>query len=144
MCLYLFFFLMIRRPPRSTRTDTLFPYTTLFRSVHARRAVVDLRVLEDGRRRPRRRAVLVDQSGPPRIDAGGRGALQGRALRRGRRCVFGRTPRWPRRLDLVYGLRRMAVPRRARGDPGLLPAGRQAAAGPVHPARLARSEAHTS
>src|SRR3546814_2358470 len=30
--LYIFFFLMIRRPPRSTRTDTLFPYTTLFRS----------------------------------------------------------------------------------------------------------------
>src|SRR3546814_10946904 len=31
---YVFFFfcLMIRRPPRSTRTDTLFPYTTLFRS----------------------------------------------------------------------------------------------------------------
>src|SRR3546814_15441374 len=28
----LFFFVMIRRPPRSTRTDTLFPYTTLFRS----------------------------------------------------------------------------------------------------------------
>src|SRR3546814_7525089 len=27
-----FFVLMIRRPPRSTRTDTLFPYTTLFRS----------------------------------------------------------------------------------------------------------------
>src|SRR3546814_15140546 len=26
------YFLMIRRPPRSTRTDTLFPYTTLFRS----------------------------------------------------------------------------------------------------------------
>src|SRR3546814_6565322 len=36
-----FFFLMTRRPPRSTRTDTLFPYTTLFRSggnaQHARR-----------------------------------------------------------------------------------------------------------
>src|SRR3546814_13978444 len=29
----IFFFLMIRRPPRSTRTDTLFPYTTLFRSL---------------------------------------------------------------------------------------------------------------
>src|SRR3546814_7798939 len=29
---FFFFFLMIRRPPRSTRTDTLFPYTTLFRS----------------------------------------------------------------------------------------------------------------
>src|SRR3546814_18028584 len=28
----IFFFLMIRRPPRSTRTDTRFPYTTLFRS----------------------------------------------------------------------------------------------------------------
>src|SRR3546814_661151 len=32
MCSSLFFFLMIRRPPRSTRTDALFPYTTLFRS----------------------------------------------------------------------------------------------------------------
>src|SRR3546814_18102490 len=31
---------MIRRPPRSTRTDTLFPYTTLFRSVVLWRAVV--------------------------------------------------------------------------------------------------------
>src|SRR3546814_19292989 len=32
LCLFCFFFLMIRRPPRSTRTDTLLPYTTLFRS----------------------------------------------------------------------------------------------------------------
>src|SRR3546814_15127465 len=32
MYVSLVFFLMIRRPPRSTRTDTLFPYTTLFRS----------------------------------------------------------------------------------------------------------------
>src|SRR3546814_14431640 len=32
------FFLMIRRPPRSTRTDTLFPYTTLFRSDRGHRA----------------------------------------------------------------------------------------------------------
>src|SRR3546814_3086407 len=39
-----FFFLMIRRPPRSTRTDTLFPYTTLFRS---------------GRRNEQRRGELV-------------------------------------------------------------------------------------
>src|SRR3546814_19216563 len=30
--LFVIFFLIIRRPPRSTRTDTLFPYTTLFRS----------------------------------------------------------------------------------------------------------------
>src|SRR3546814_16355711 len=34
-----FFFLMIRRPPRSTRTDTLFPYTTLFRSTGHRSGV---------------------------------------------------------------------------------------------------------
>src|SRR3546814_14566649 len=32
MYLYFVFFLMIRRPPISTRTDTLFPYTALFRS----------------------------------------------------------------------------------------------------------------
>src|SRR3546814_7796156 len=32
VCLLFVFFLMIRRPPRSTRTDTLFPYTTLFRA----------------------------------------------------------------------------------------------------------------
>src|SRR3546814_19022632 len=31
----IFFYLMIRRPPRSTRTDTLLPYTTLFRSERA-------------------------------------------------------------------------------------------------------------
>src|SRR3546814_12765355 len=35
--LLIVFFLMIRRPPRSTRTDTLFPYTTLFRSADDRR-----------------------------------------------------------------------------------------------------------
>src|SRR3546814_18434629 len=34
---FLFFFLMIRRPPRSTRTDTRFPYTTLFRSHRLRK-----------------------------------------------------------------------------------------------------------
>src|SRR3546814_6864209 len=33
---------MIRRPPRSTRTDTLFPYTTLFRSVHRRGPLMGL------------------------------------------------------------------------------------------------------
>src|SRR3546814_5173425 len=44
----MFFFLMIRRPPRSTRTDTLFPYTTLFRSVE--RGQLDGRREGDGRR----------------------------------------------------------------------------------------------
>src|SRR3546814_6870051 len=37
--MFVFFFLMIRRPPRSTRTDTLFPYTTLFRSLRADNAI---------------------------------------------------------------------------------------------------------
>src|SRR3546814_4178358 len=36
------FFLMIRRPPRSTRTDTLFPYTTLFRSVEEEMSSFDI------------------------------------------------------------------------------------------------------
>src|SRR3546814_11011728 len=42
-----FFFLRIRRPPRSTRTDTLFPYTTLFRSrrPYARRRQPDLQAV---------------------------------------------------------------------------------------------------
>src|SRR3546814_15627832 len=40
------FFLMIRRQPRSTRTDTLFPYTTLFRSLKQRGAAV-WREIED-------------------------------------------------------------------------------------------------
>src|SRR3546814_5661561 len=39
MFIYLFFF-MTRRPPRSTRTDTLFPYTTLFRSCQQQRAAI--------------------------------------------------------------------------------------------------------
>src|SRR3546814_3736097 len=48
VCLLFFFFLMIRRPPRSTRTDTLFPYTTLFRS--------DCRRQGQARARPRSEA----------------------------------------------------------------------------------------
>src|SRR3546814_15270553 len=48
--MFTFFFLMIRLPPRSTRTDTLFPYTTLFRSKKAKRSA--------GRRARRRKATL--------------------------------------------------------------------------------------
>src|SRR3546814_13918397 len=40
---------MIRRPPRSTRTDTLFPYTTLFRSGQGRYAVAELDLVQVGR-----------------------------------------------------------------------------------------------
>src|SRR3546814_12754478 len=38
---------MVRRPPRSTRTDTLFPYTTLFRSPPRRRQLVAERARDD-------------------------------------------------------------------------------------------------
>src|SRR3546814_9140914 len=70
--LFFIFFLMIRRPPRSTRTDTLFPYTTLFRSIrrsarhHGRKAwlaetgwqgihdgAARFHSRQDGHRRPR-------------------------------------------------------------------------------------------
>src|SRR3546814_5744016 len=47
--LILVFFLMIRRPPRSTRTDTLFPYTTLFRSAErAERARIPVHLAAGG------------------------------------------------------------------------------------------------
>src|SRR3546814_1014457 len=44
---FFFCFLMIRRPPRSTRTDTLFPYTTRFRSRERRRRIEIAVALED-------------------------------------------------------------------------------------------------
>src|SRR3546814_9649637 len=60
---------MIRRPPRSTRTDTLFPYTTLFRSV---RFVVSKETLTFAKRRARwtgsafiARGRLTDAAGQP-------------------------------------------------------------------------------
>src|SRR3546814_8620148 len=58
---------MIRRPPRSTRTDTLFPYTTLFRSQEGRRL----------RRRQFHRALQVDgtRPDPPRRAGGERRGL---------------------------------------------------------------------
>src|SRR3546814_3818316 len=59
---------MIRRPPRSTRTDTLFPYTTLFRSIElARRCDAD----HHQKSRPRRfRGVGQCRSRPHRIELG--------------------------------------------------------------------------
>src|SRR3546814_17320356 len=55
------FFLMIRRPPRSTRTDTLFPYTTLFRSpeTDARRSRGDQEFRMG--RRPRRGDAMLGE-----------------------------------------------------------------------------------
>src|SRR3546814_14316489 len=68
MTLFLFFFLMIRRPPRSTRTDTLFPYTTLFRSNNScgriRRAGEARARCQRARRRPEeaRGAVVFQEN----------------------------------------------------------------------------------
>src|SRR3546814_21074056 len=47
--LFSFFFLMVRRPPRSTRTDTLFPYMTLFRSERTGDAAMVHLAMPDGR-----------------------------------------------------------------------------------------------
>src|SRR3546814_12123847 len=75
--LYRLFFLMIRRPPRSTRTDTLFPYTTPFRfqqQCHPGR-VAGVRLLAVGRGLLglyRYRAVRGERQGrgsPPPRDA---------------------------------------------------------------------------
>src|SRR3546814_11516957 len=43
---YSFLFLRIRRPPRSTRTDTRFPYTTLFRSTGEQISMLERRAME--------------------------------------------------------------------------------------------------
>src|SRR3546814_13544135 len=83
---FMFFFLMIRRPPRSTRTDTLFPYTTLSRSfhgvVHVPAPVVLTHVSERGRDAALRRDGVA--AGREHLgDAGGLeagfGKAQGRA-----------------------------------------------------------------
>src|SRR3546814_20361570 len=52
LCTLYVFFLMIRRPPRSTRTDTLFPFTTLFRSPGKETcwsSIISVRDARDGR-----------------------------------------------------------------------------------------------
>src|SRR3546814_5981038 len=66
---------MIRRPPRSTRTDTLFPYTTLFRSAEGRAGGVDDGEKEEGRDREAQvveghRIAPVDAEQRRRGDAG--------------------------------------------------------------------------
>src|SRR3546814_9855632 len=66
MCSLKFFcFLMLRRPPRSTRTDTLFPYTTLFRSLRRARLLA-----------PRGREGAAPAAGRPARDAHRRGGDQ--------------------------------------------------------------------
>src|SRR3546814_19694285 len=53
---------MIRRPPRSTRTDTLFPYTTLFRSARRLVRAADPKEDPDGLADLRLQRVLAEQS----------------------------------------------------------------------------------
>src|SRR3546814_1388409 len=69
------FFLMIRRPPRSTRTDTLFPYTTLFRSDAGRASVA---------RRRNRRARRIPEAVSARFPIRRRRRRCSRRSRRGR------------------------------------------------------------
>src|SRR3546814_15024314 len=59
------FFLMIRRPPRSTRTDTFFPYTTLFRSEQLDRHAVAFALLHDAQDKQRKIQVVVHQQIAP-------------------------------------------------------------------------------
>src|SRR3546814_1623833 len=88
---------MIRRPPRSTRTDTLFPYTTLFRSLScgvSRRApfftdgrrttrhhLLSLRRRHHGRK-PYLRAEAHRGAGPEEVPAADRPARRSRPVRR--------------------------------------------------------------
>src|SRR3546814_8035775 len=90
---------MIRRPPRSTRTDTLFPYTTLFRSP-ARRLLPGAAPLRPAAARPEISGALSAQgrrvrglrqpprgTRPRRLWGGERRALPARHLRRSRRSA---------------------------------------------------------
>src|SRR3546814_13680105 len=93
---------MIRRPPRSTRTDTLFPYTTLFRSVHRsrRRRPENLAVLDPAPKVPRpvpARGTLATGARGIRCRAGhhraiGVGNLRGAVVAAGVRCIGRRPP----------------------------------------------------
>src|SRR3546814_11788602 len=64
--LFYFFFLMIRRPPRPTPTDTLFPYTTLFRSFPN---TIEKNYLEVRKSHIRQKPSLVIMNPPFNIDS---------------------------------------------------------------------------
>src|SRR3546814_7919684 len=83
---FFIFFLMIRRPPRSTRTDTLFPYTTLFRSSLCRIGVWAAR--HQGEFDFAGRDQIRNVAGA--LDRGGHGAILGeRSAARADRCSGG-------------------------------------------------------
>src|SRR3546814_11045983 len=74
----MFFFLMIRRPPRSTRTDTLFPYTTLFRSSYS---AADLQARGLGDLSQLLQFVAPSLEFPGAVNSGGAANARGPALR---------------------------------------------------------------
>src|SRR3546814_1891889 len=124
-----FFFLMIRLPPRSTRTDTLFPYTTLFRSC-----------LTNNDRfrgaRPRRRA---DSRGGGCVDRADRAAPVRPVATRSRRLARGGSA--PRRRLSAH----VAALRRRANAPHLAALCRSPAThAPSCPRNDGRSEEHTS
>src|SRR3546814_9800355 len=63
---------MIRRPPRSTRTDTLFPYTTLFRS-DPQALAVRARALRVGREQRRLHPIGLGEERADRVEQAGVG-----------------------------------------------------------------------
>src|SRR3546814_1129301 len=115
-----FFFLMIRRPPRSTRTDTLFPYTTLFRSplsdlVRRRGAADDRRDLRHavGARPSRafpRRAIRT------RASTGMGDAWQAGPARRRRCCLLRRLRPCRGGLSAAAARRQRDMPREPRTE----------------------------
>src|SRR3546814_6812872 len=69
---------MLRRPPRSTRTDTLFPYTTLFRSI-GRAAPIPTERQDDDEKEAAQQAAHDPLAGPqPDLQAGAPGDSDGR------------------------------------------------------------------
>src|SRR3546814_4334825 len=119
----MFFCLMIRRPPKSTRTDTLFPYTTLFRSVR-RRLVAARRSVDRPPPGGREPAGARSEGGGDRLDDGARGR------RRGIAALYARPAQRRRRS------RHRGAGRTARTDGARLAARGRGGAG--------RSEEHTS
>src|SRR3546814_18311345 len=97
---------MIRRPPRSTRTDTLFPYTTLFRSArHARRGRQNLgdrdgAEHQEGAEDAEHEAKVADAVDDERLDRRGIGAglfipeTDEEDRRVGKECVSTCRSRW--------------------------------------------------
>src|SRR3546814_18612616 len=87
---------MIRRPPRSTRTDTLFPHTTLFRSARSQ-GLWSLRHPPGARRRARRACaqpgIEPPADGDSRHGAAGHGDRHARRLSRRTRIDSGRQER---------------------------------------------------